>query len=421
MSSDSSQRRDAPKGLTLVEMLIAMTITLIMMGVVAQLFAMMGGGIQGNRNKAELYSRMRTAAERLKMDLAGLTATLTPPLDPGLSRGFFEYIEGQETDAVTFGAQRLGLYAVLTGISKMMTTPINVLDSDDRMLGDVDDVLLFTTRTTDVAFTGYHDGGVIESPVAEVVWYCKAVPGTFNPRTFNVYRRQRLVMAHPAKAVGASGIFSVVPNVESLSTTPWAALLERTDISCRIQNGYAIPNSLGDLTKRENRFCRSAGPPYNFDPSNSYLTYSGSRMGEDVILTNCIGFDVRVLDMGAGVRVVGDVAVSSGDPGFSVPLGTLVTAPAYVDLVGQAGRLGYPTYDTWSTHYERNGVDDDDDSLIDEGADEQDNNGNNAIDEPAEAEAPPPFADALKGIEVRVRCIEPLSRKILQITVRQSF
>lgn len=419
MSSDSSQLRDAQRGMTLVEMLIAMTITLIMMGVVAQLFAMMGGGIQGNRNKTELYSRMRTASERLKMDLAGLTARLTPPLDPGLNRGFFEYIEGQETDSVTFGAQRLGLYAVLAGTSKMITTPINVLDSDDRMLGDVDDVLLFTTRTTDVAFTGYHDGGVIESPVAEVVWYCKAVPGTFNPRTFNLYRRQRLVMAHPAKAAAEGGLFSVVPNVEPLATTSWGALLERTDISCRIQNGYAIPNSLGDLTKRENRFCRLGASPYNFDPSNSYLTFSGNRMGEDVILTNCIGFDVRILNTAAGVSVVGDVAVTSGDPGFGQ--GTLVAAPAYEDLTGAAGPLGNPTYDTWSTHYERNGINDDGDGFIDEGADEQDNNDNNAIDEPAEAEAPPPFADALKGIEVRIRCVEPLTRRILQITVRQSF
>ena len=75
--------------MTLVEMLVAMTITLIMMGLVAQLFAMMGGGMQGNRNKTELYNRLRSAAERLKMDLAGVTAPMTPPLDPGRNLGYF--------------------------------------------------------------------------------------------------------------------------------------------------------------------------------------------------------------------------------------------------------------------------------------------------------------------------------------------
>ncbi len=425
MSCRSVRVARPPQGMTLVEML---TITLIMMGLVAQLFAMLGGGIQGNRNKTELYNRMRTAAERLKIDLAGITAPLNPPLDPGLNLGYFEYIEGPESDIETRGATQLGTYPLSASVQKTGGPPS--IGSDDRMVGDIDDVLAFTTRSTDALFTGFHDRGVIESPTAEVIWYCRAVPGTFNPRTFNLYRRQRLVMAHPAQASNSGKLFSATPNAEPLATTSWADLLEKTDISCRIQNGYAIPNTLGDLSKRENRFCRSPITPdnfntnfYNFNPGDSYLTFSGSRSGEDVILTNCIGFDVRKLNPAASVEIVGDLAITSGDPGFGRGLATsgTIRSFAYEDLSGTTGRLSWPTYDTWSTHYERNGVDDDGDSLIDEGTDGQDNNANNAVDEPAEAEAPPPSREAIPGIEVRIRCIEPLTRRVLQITVRQSF
>lgn len=421
MSCRPNSTRARRQGMTLVEMLIAMTITLIMMGLVAQLFAMMGGGIQGNRNKTELYNRMRTAAERLKLDLAGITAPLTPPLDPGLNLGYFEYIEGKESDWKTFGATRLGQYSLPNAFEKTNAAPTN--GSDDRVVGDIDDVLSFTTRTADALFTGYHGGGVLESPTAEVVWYCKEAPGSVDPRTFNLYRRQRLVMAHPAQASGSGKLFSDTPNVERLASTPWASLLEMTDISCRIQNGYAIPNALGDLSKRENRFCRNPEFPHNFNPADAFLTFSGGRTGEDVILTNCIGFDVRYLNQSAGVRVVGDTAITLGDPGFEQSIGSVTLAPAFQDLDLPAG-ASEAVYDTWSTHYERNGIDDDGDGLVDEGTDGLDNdpnNGNNAIDEPAEAEAPPPARERIKGLEVRIRCIEPLTRKVLQITVRQSF
>lgn len=439
-------------GMTLVEMLVAMTITLIMMGVVAQLFAMMGSGMQGNRNKTELYNRLRSAAERLKMDLAGVTAPMQPPLDPGRNLGYFEYIEGKESDSNGYGALHLDGYGFPAGFSKIdssiPTTPsaalaayITAMNSDDRMLGDVDDVLLFTTRSTDVPFTGIHDGRVMESPVAEVMWFCRVVPGTFNPRQFNLYRRQRIVMATPA----GSGSPLFPTNIEPLTTaTTWANLLLSTDVACRIERGYAIPNSLGDLTKRENRFSRVATSPYNFDPYSADLTFdaAGDRGGEDVILTNCIGFDVRVLKRPTLGRYDSstDLLLTAGDPGFASGAG-LATAnvSAYEDLTAadvttaatRAAYPPYPTYDTWSLHYEYNGIDDDPtsdlnadgvlDHIIDQGTDRRDNNSNSSVDEPLEKELPPPTYSPLSGIEIRIRAIEPLTRAILQLTIRQGF
>jgi len=82
----------------------------------------------------------------------------------------------------------------------------------------------------------------------------------------------------------------------------------------------------------------------------------------------------------------------------------------------------YPlTYDTWSTHYESNGIDDDADGLVDEGTNGADDNGDGIPDDPAERETSPPYPVPLRGIEVRIRCIEPNTKEIRQITIRHAF
>lgn len=41
--------------------------------------------------------------------------------------------------------------------------------------------------------------------------------------------------------------------------------------------------------------------------------------------------------------------------------------------------------------------------------------------EAGEAETSPPYPYPLRGIEVRIRCYEPSSRQVRQVTVRQTF
>jgi hypothetical protein len=152
-----------------------------------------------------------------------------------------------------------------------------------------------------------------------------------------------------------------------------------------------------------------------------------------VVLTNVIGFDVRVFDPQATLSADGRVP---GDPGYVVPpAGSSVGA--YVDLgwgggipgartdpFPPAGKTAFQsagvmvsgtnrlptTYDTWSRHYEFNEVDEDGDGKADEGLDD-------AIDN----ETSPPYPVPLRGVEVRIRCYEPSSRQIRQVTIRHSF
>jgi prepilin-type N-terminal cleavage/methylation domain-containing protein len=53
-------------GMTLIEMLVATTITLIMMGLVAQLFGVFGQGVTGSRSVIELTDQMRSVGWRLR-------------------------------------------------------------------------------------------------------------------------------------------------------------------------------------------------------------------------------------------------------------------------------------------------------------------------------------------------------------------
>jgi len=83
--------------------------------------------------------------------------------------------------------------------------------------------------------------------------------------------------------------------------------------------------------------------------------------------------------------------------------------------------LSRRTYDTWSSHYEANGLDEDGDGAFDEGTNGLDDNGDGVIDDLAERETSPPYPVPLRGLEVRIRCYEPSSRQVRQVTIRHTF
>jgi hypothetical protein len=498
--------------MTLVEMLVAMTLTLMLMGAVAQIFGMFGRGLNGSRSVTELYERMRATGHRLREDLNGVTVDTSsvPPVGAARNNGYFEYIEGPETDRITyFGGSAFnkanGVVNSVTGQWEGSPEPyLTQVGSDDRLVGDIDDVLLFTTRSSGELFSGRVDtrngnleGGSIRSPYAEVIWFCRPTPNTFNPRTYTLHRRQRLVMAHPGAepfvntmgAGPATNTSGGAPN--TLPFTNWTDIYASTDVSCRRQGSIVMPNCLGDLTRRENRFLHGNAfpfvfphPLYAFDAANHTFENTPARFGEDVILTNVLAFDVRIWDPDALVQAVpalvltnrsagaSRLAVEPGDNGYIAPGSPgfpSVGSPgygstgAYVDLawngdpavvavgnpfptpgatpfqglgsrVSNAPRndlLPYPTYDTWTDFYETNGVDDNGNGIVDEGTNGIDDNGNNLVDEPIEQETSPPYPVALQhstgsasgtgGIQVRIRCYEPASRQIRQITILQQL
>ena len=434
-SNHKASGSSARCGMTLTEMLVATTMTLVIMGVVVQLFGMVGNGVSASRASLRMSSELRSVAHALRTDLNGITVETVPPVKVDSDSGYLEIIEGSGTDS------SLGF---------------------TQLTGDTDDVLMFTTKSMGKPFVGKLGtaGGLIESPYAELAWYCERATnqpiaidsngdGTKDSSLlYNLHRRQLLVMDY----VGA-GSFYGTNLINGSLPTPLPTANANNDLSLRRVPGTSklLPNGLSDLTKRENRFLHNftgvvstIAFPYDNVMTNLLTngSLSGNRLGEDIVLSNVLAFDVRVFDPAAEVRnnATAGVAVVPGDSGYS---GCTSFSPpvegAYVDLGHNAAtgvfaavspKVGYKsnnsqrltrTYDTWSDHYEFNGIDEDDRYGVDQKNNMIDDDSNGIIDDANELETSPPYPVPLRGLEVRIRIYDTSTRQVRQVTVRHTF
>jgi hypothetical protein len=338
----------------------------------------------------------------------------------------------------------------------------------------------------------------IESDKAEVIWWAdEAQPGNPAGREPGMRRIYRRVLLIPPAGL----------NLRQYSgTNALQRFFSRNDISVH-RDGHTgepiIANTLADLTRREYRYGRSIdvapfpNPPYNAYP----FAIDRSQFPDDsrfLVLNDALAFDVRVYDPGAPVySVSGGVLVNPNDPAWNAavqgtltPPANLATFGAYVDLgwndagsynyamlapalgapaplFQQEHRAGwhpiYPyrngpyrgapaVYDTWTWHYENDGIDQDDttgndnssDQNAQTGAIDEGTNGRddaytvpdptvdvappasapqyvNGKDDVLERETSPPYPVPLRGIKVIFRTYERDARQVREASVTHSF
>ncbi|MDG2013587.1 MAG: hypothetical protein P8J33_08785, partial [Pirellulaceae bacterium] len=349
-------------------------------------------------------------------------ATHVPNPRAGTSEGYFEIVEGLETDAVH-------------------------ATSEISFLGDHDDILALTVKSKGEPFRGRFNGAWVESYLAEVIWWV-VHDDTDNSdeagydESLRLYRRVLLIRP------------------DLITTDTDLVLFQRdNDISARFTDDGTglVLNSLAELANRRNRFAHNPNQfPFEIDDvSAALLPLENDFEGQDLMLDNCVAFDVKVFDPTA--EVFTPTAVGNGlgqvvdwdDPGFAdvvaefPPTSNAAAYPqngAYVnlgydELVTNDNRwfsdlpyynnyvLGWnkKTYCTWWEGYESDGFDQDQNGQLDQGIDGIDNNGDGIIDDNLEQETQPPYAYPVRSLEVRVRMIEKKSNQILQQTVRESF
>lgn len=491
------RRRSA---MTLIEVMVAITITLLIVLALVNAFQFASTQISDGRAITEMSGHLRNTLLRLQDDLDGRTAPIRPWATP---LGYFEIYEGSWRD---------------------LDEPSSVTDS---MIGDFDDRLMFTTRTTSEPFRGQFNGQTIEATEAEVVWWNTLEDGDgdalWDPgERFTLHRRALLIRPDLNDLVvdpsnGVTGLCYSFPTQPATIVDLMGMLsdfLSNNDVSVRVnvyRNAGSVTwgltaNSLEDLARREFRFGHlsispasfGAGNPldttffpypqtnaivpppaiYNIADPNLLFVQRGVRTGEDVILPHCLALDVKVYDPTAIVAVhpLGGGAVSEvtspADPGFEeyVPATwTQIGSGAYVDLfyaypgtanqrapynsavtwpasaasifsgpwhprsripallpAAGAGSVPPTYYDTWSLHYERDGVDQDGDTLVDEGLDGLDNGGVNGapdgvVDDVNERETSPPYPFPLRGVKVTLRTIDKDTRQVRQASAVASF
>jgi type II secretory pathway component PulJ len=397
------------RGLSLVEIMIALTMTLIILGAMMSAFQYGSAEMQKGRAMIELNNKLINVEQLLRSDLSQVTVSVKPHHDlPALPKGYFEYIDGVEADY----------------------TPAN--DAQNLVFGDTDDFLAMTIRSDSIPLRGSNGGQIFESSLAEVVWY--SVDGA-------LYRRQLLILP----ALGTVGAAADIDAYRS-----------NNDISVRVEGGLIVANSLSDLAIRGNRFCHrnpNNFPPEIPTPQLSILETArviGSSVGVSPMATNVTAFDVQAFapDAVLTVRRTGtpaqivdiaepsDIVSQRDDDPVNPPFfpSTEWTANpatdslmgAYVDLAKGTGTLGSlprtimtplyteAVYDTGTSQYNR-------DDNNDFGSNGVDDNGNGEIDDVGEKTAVAPYNVPLRGLRVRIRAQEPVTKQVSQLTVEQSF
>jgi prepilin-type N-terminal cleavage/methylation domain-containing protein len=487
VDGNSRPRRALRRAFTLVEMLVAMALTLILVYAIAEFYAYVGNFVKDGRAMIEMNNAMRTATVRLKTDLELLTVPVVPWADDGSSHGYFCIYElpGKDWDVDANGTVDSQDAAFL---SANVTT----------VLGDSDDMLCMTIRSPNEPFTGQHYNYAtslvvpISAPVAEVIWFTgfddsngDGIWSVSEP--MYLYRRQMLIRPD----IGQIGPdFPVAQYAQALNLLRqyWTTDGASVSASIRQEDNGGTPvfriraNSLLDLSRREHRFAHNCLPT-NFPnamllnprdaTSLSYYTLQGNYSGEDRVLSNLLSFDVRVFDPRAPLLLDGEATdsnsdpsddavgtVQPGDPGWESAVSLNVSDPVRYPIVGYGafvdmfyGRVGYgPTlpiisagpvypppaffygvpavtsqmgntavYDTWAASYERDGLNQNGNGFTDEGTDGLDNDNANGVDDPGERETSPPYPVPLRGIQVRIRMIEPGTRQVRQATVGADF
>jgi hypothetical protein len=461
-----SPRARVRRGLTLVEMLVAMTCTILLMFAITQTFQSIGEVSAKGRAAIEMSTQLRGVQHRLHKDFESLTVPVRPWPEAGAGEGYLEILEGGLVRDNTYHGTSFDLY------------------------GDFDDIWAMTIRSTGEPFVGRFNGGMIQSHLAEVIWFTSFVDrdgsGTFNDgEPLNLHRRVLLIRPDLDASQPGFGAAQVV--------TFW----QNNDLSVHANGTTLVANSLADLTLRQNRFAHFGNFPSAISVTGGFLTHdrndmnnslvlSGDRTGEDVMLSNVLAADIRVYDPDAPIRSDGTDPLVPGDPGFRAATATIGFG-AYVDLgynEGANGRddnkdgsidesaegsyfnttemarytnftsgydangnntidaaerapllslrpaarsgIGSYVYDTWSYWYEHDGVDQIVPSMLPSGDMDQatngiDDNNTNGIDDVGERETSPPYPVPLRGVQVRIRVLEVETSQVRQATVVQDF
>lgn len=541
------------RGLTLIEMLVAVTITLMVILAIVQVFQLLGTNIKNGQAMIDVTTELRFVGQQLQQDLDGLTCPARTWIDPAAGLGYLEIYDGPSRDADWNYDGHLDMA---------------VGSFEDTSMGDVDDFIALTTRNTEIPFVGrvpalnvdnYEYIDQVEGSDAEVVWWTAIVAPTITDQngdgimevqevsangrlgpTTSVMLFRRALLILPSRDLSPLDNTTLGRRATTLDNV--LDFLDNYDVSVRWIDSNAdnirdllVPNTLSDLTQRQNRFMHlglipaqanvpdwrvsglfpfptaqaAVGTPQNQknqngsppvdgpingelapvnDPSlseirtrfarfpagipltaltvsvpNDYRFYS-QLMASSSLADNILAFDIRCYDPGApmfGHPDQPNVVIAPGDPAYPYDVtgmntgllsgvgayvdlnyahGTTVSTPIDVNGDGVNDKLmassfasllpsnnpadlagWWPFYDVWSTQYERDGVDQNNNGFTDEGTNEIDDDDENGVDDVGERETTPPYDVPLRGIKVTIRKLDYETRQTRQISVVGDF
>ena len=411
---------------TLVELLIALALSLLLLIGVIELFSRVSGVMSGTRITLNLSANLDGVENQLRQDLARIPLSLaTKPVR------IAEYIDDPDVVEVS---DLDGYLEIVEGPNSVSTHPYK--DENGRFdvtVGDVDDIIAFTAKADSaMPFRGLIGGKIEERNFAEIVWFV---------RGNTLYRRVRLIddhsisskidptvntiqdLAHRERRFGHDGL---VPNpfphpLYDVPNSGWYYLrmptLEETlsgKWTADWKSNSTVPNSPSEMTdlweqphffpelqdRKSGSLKEYVGPPYvddtHADPPRHH------RAGEDVILTNVLSFDIKVWD-----PITKDF-VDLRTPGTAWEDSK---SAAWTDKDDNPLPQLLGVWDSWTIGNNK---------MIplesgDPGYDPSD------PDKKKTVVQPPPFDQPLKAIQITIRCFDPASKIIKQISVVHHF
>ena len=469
-------------GLTLVEILIALTMTLIVLGTMMTAFKFASEEMQEGRALIELANRARVVEDNLRIDLGSLTVETRVYNATAEPNGYFELVEGPIRDSTYSGTASL-------------------VSARNSFLGDCDDFMAFTARSADGvlyrgrrkifdnATRGMGPTAIIESSLAEIAWFVTVndnEDGPLQPPSNNAAGAPQLTVDFDDSIQVRRRVLLIRPDLSTVATDLSDAevnnFIRNNDISVRVVPAASggggsdlIANGLNDLAVRRNRFAHVGSPFPNVvdfgllqnrvasedgDPEHN-VNYGSGQTWQALppILADIGAFDFRVYSPTARVNEVADVIVEPSDIGYSSA--NLVQRGAYVDL-GYSRATTAPggredewfiassnkptrtaptpttpfvanTWDTWTPFYERDGIDQDGILGIDQAANGRNDElptgvnsrplpqPSNVVDDPGERETSPPYLQPIRGMKITLRLVEKGTKQVHQVSVIHSF
>jgi hypothetical protein len=311
-------------GLSLIEVLIGLTVTLIVLGAMAGAFRFASQEMAKGRASLEMTNRLRTIENLFRDDLRRLTVELKPYHRlPGSPQGYAEIIDGGAIDA--------------RNIADDGTTADRNESVANLLVGDIDDIFGGTIRSDGRPFRGRLQvlptvtATIEESHLAEVVWFTTFSDidgdGDIEPDEgdrIRLFRRQLIVKP----SLGNLGANLTIAGVNQF--------VQNNDVSVLVQPDpdnagrfRVVANSLEGLARRGNRFAhnQTAYPQTStmnlvwlrsddqYEDENAVTrTFPHRRASDqsDLLISDVAAFDIRVFAPDAVSLVKWDTAVPQG-------------------------------------------------------------------------------------------------------------
>ncbi|WP_197136525.1 type II secretion system protein J [Crateriforma conspicua] len=164
-------RKSIAVGFTLVEMMVAMAITLLLMAALASSFGKVGQQVRVSRAQVDLSSRVRDVTRRMRDELSRCTAN---PAATGSDKG--------EGYLVYFDGPISNITATLMGRAPAEDNEYTLQDS---RFGDYDDYLAFTAKAPEGSpFTGKVPRFVLDAKTAKLEADRNNLPFVYDPNDF---------------------------------------------------------------------------------------------------------------------------------------------------------------------------------------------------------------------------------------------